>query len=106
MSKENTQLAEKIVNQLAELEPITMGHGFTVRVPHIGYRFDHVKTEKVEIADRDRDGQPIKDGETTVVDKSVKTTETEAKKMAIANIAKQLDDGEIELSDDWASTNL
>lgn len=106
MTKQNTELAKKIVDKLAELEAVPLGEGYTVRVPQLGYRADQVKTEQVEIADRDRDGKPIKGGHVEVVDKPAKTTKAEAKELAAADIAKQLDDGVIVLSDSWAADNL
>lgn len=105
MSKANTTLAKKIVEKYAEVTDLGTG-GFTVAVPIIGHTQVYHKAELQEVivsgsTDGDKSND-IKEEREVPVD----TTEEEALEMAAADIAKQLDDELISLSDTWAEDHL
>lgn len=97
MENENKSLATKIVDKLAEFEHVDVG--YQIDIPQIGHIGFYAKNEEQDVVMNS-------DGDTEKRSVAVKTTKDEARKLAIDDITNRLDNDEIVLSDDWASSNL
>ena len=98
MSKENKSLAQKIVDKYAEVDTLPDGYHI-VTVDIIGHKRGYTKLEKQDVIVN-------KEGLTEEQMVPVKTSKKEALDLAVKDIAAQLDDGSIVLSDTFADQHL
>ena len=97
MTKKHEELATKIVEKMAIVEETDSGI-LRVSIAVIAHSKLYFNTEKKDIE--------MEDGSTQEHDVPAKTTKKQALELAVADIAEQLDNGDLSLSDTWAEDNL